>query len=230
MPVAGSRVISHFSMFHYKDPFYVLSPGERQSFHKRLWGDIQKSVQAAYIYQIYPALAGVDFLVWSSQALERPEDPAQFFERLACALLPYRQYLEPAQTFWGLTQPSQYSKSRATQEIDPLIPERKKYLFLYPFVKTPEWYLLGQETRQGIMNGHIKVGKQYPQIDQLLLYSFGLQDQEFVVVYETDDLSEFSSLVYAMRNTEARRYTERDTPLYTGIYHPGAAALALWEG
>ena len=178
---------------------------------------------------MYPAQPGVDFLVWSSQSIETSEEPAQFFERLACAVLPHRQYLEPEQTFWGLTRPSQYTKSRATQEIDPLIPERKRYLFLYPFIKTAEWYLLGQETRQGIMNGHIKVGKQFPQINQLLLYSFGLQDQEFVVVYETDDLSEFSDLVYAMRNTEARRYTERDTPLITAIYHPGAATLALWE-
>ena len=67
------------------------------------------------------------------------------------------------------------------------------------------------------MNEHIRIGKQYRDITQLLLYSFGLQDQEFVVVYETDDLSLFSSLVYDLSDTEARRYTRRDTPLHTGI-------------
>jgi chlorite dismutase len=68
-----------------------------------------------------------------------------------------------------------------------------------------------------MMNEHIRLGKSYPQIKQLLLYSFGLQDQEFVVVYEMEDLPLFSDLVHELRSTEARRYTERDTPLITAI-------------
>ena len=80
-----------------------------------------------------------------------------------------------------------------------------------------------------MMNEHIRIGKQYPEITQLLLYSFGLQDQEFIVVYEMDDLAQFSDLVYELRDSEARRFTERDTPLYTGIYHSAEETLALWE-
>jgi chlorite dismutase len=68
-----------------------------------------------------------------------------------------------------------------------------------------------------MMAGHIKVGKQYPEITQLLLYSFGLQDQEFVVVYETADLGRFLGLVHELRGTEARKYTERDWPLHLGL-------------
>jgi len=56
-----------------------------------------------------------------------------------------------------------------------------------------------------------------------------LQDQEFVVVYETDDPTMFSDLVYKLRDTEVRRYTERDTPLYTAIHHPAEETLALWK-
>jgi chlorite dismutase len=74
-----------------------------------------------------------------------------------------------------------------------------------------------------MMNEHIRIGKQYREITQLLLYSFGLQDQEFVVVYETDDLSLFSKLVYDLRATEARRYTKADTPLHTGVLVTGDA-------
>jgi chlorite dismutase len=229
MSDVSQQIITHFSMFHYRDLFYTLPPADRQAFHTRLWGDLQSSSSAVFVYQVYPLQSGVDFLVWSSQLIERPDETERFFERLACAALPHRQLIETVQTFWGFTRPSQYTKSRSSQEIDPFTPERKRYLILYPFVKTADWYLLGQETRQGIMNGHIKVGKQYPQITQLLLYSFGLQDQEFVVVYETDDLASFSNLVYALRDTEARRYTQRDTPLYTALFHPGAASLALWE-
>jgi chlorite dismutase len=80
-----------------------------------------------------------------------------------------------------------------------------------------------------MMNEHIKLGKEYPDITQLLLYSVGLQDQEFVVVYETDDLTLFSDLVYRLRDTEVRRFTERDTPLYTAVYHSAEETLALWK-
>ena len=100
---------------------------------------------------------------------------------------------------------------------------------IYPFSKTTEWYLMSREARQGLMNEHIRIGKLYEDIAQLLLYSFGVQDQEFVVVYETDDLMHFSDLVNDLRGTEVRRYTLRDTPLHTAIYHPAEETLALWK-
>jgi chlorite dismutase len=78
------------------------------------------------------------------------------------------------------------------------------------------------------MGGHVKTGKQYPDITQLLLYSYGLQDQEFVVVYETHDLLRFLNLVQDLRGTEARRYTERDAPLHAGRYVADAAELERW--
>ncbi len=62
----------------------------------------------------------------------------------------------------------------------------------------------------------------------MLLYSSGLQDQEFIVVYETEDLSLFSELVQELRGSEARRYTLRDTPLYTVMHHPEEEILSLW--
>ncbi len=131
-------------------------------------------------------------------------------------------------SLWGYTRPSQYTKTRSTQEIDPFAETRQPYLVLYPFVKTTDWYLMSREARQGMMNEHIRIGKQYEDITQLLLYSFGVQDQEFVVVYETDDLPRFSDLVNELRSTEGRRYTLRDTPLHAAVYHPAEETLALW--
>src|SRR5262249_1163033 len=139
----------------------------------------------------------------------------QFFECFARALNPIRTYLHVTTTLWGYTRSSQYSKAaRSSQEIDPFAETRKPYLVMYPFTKTTEWYLLNRDTRQGMMNAHIKLGKQYEDISQLLLYSTGLQDQEYVVVYETDDLARFSELVTELRSTDARAYTLRDTPLH----------------
>ncbi|MER3467284.1 MAG: chlorite dismutase, partial [Thermoflexus sp.] len=125
-----------------------------------------------------------------------------------------------------LTRPSPYAAGRSPQEIDPFAPERDLYLIVYPFVKTTDWYLLSKDARQGMMNEHIRVGRQYPAIRQWLLYAFGLQDQEFVVVYETADLALFSDLVQTLRGTEARRYTLRDTPIYTALRRPSEELFA----
>ncbi|MGH2456063.1 MAG: chlorite dismutase family protein, partial [Candidatus Limnocylindria bacterium] len=70
----------------------------------------------------------------------------------------------------------------------------------------------------------------YPQVRQLLAYSFGLDDQEFVVAYETDDLVAFQDLVRELRETESRRSTLRDTPIITGIHRPLAEALEMLSG
>jgi chlorite dismutase len=142
---------------------------------------------------------------------------------------PYRRLLQPIHSLWGFTRPSEYTKVRSAQEIDPFENRRRQYLIMYPFTKTPEWYLMSREARQGMMNEHIRIGKPYEDIKQLLLYSFGLQDQEFVVVYETDDLPRFSDLVNELRDTEGRRYTLQDSPVYTAVYHPAEETLALWK-
>jgi chlorite dismutase len=155
--------------------------------------------------------------------------PAQFFENYAKANNPYRHLIDLKDSLWGFTRPSQYSKARSKQEIDPFAPTRKQYLVIYPFSKTAEWYLMSREVRQGMMNEHIRIGKSYEDISQLLLYSFGLQDQEFVVVYETDDLARFSDLVNELRDTEARRHTSLDTPVHTAVYHPAEETLRLWR-
>jgi chlorite dismutase len=78
-----------------------------------------------------------------------------------------------------------------------------------------------------MMNEHMRIGHEYGDVRQVLLYATGIDDQEFVVAYETEDLARFQSLVIDLRATEARRYTLRDTPVLTGIHHPLRHALAL---
>jgi chlorite dismutase len=221
--------LNHFAFFSYQDPYYQLGKNERQAFHRGLLDGLRQAAKGLEIYQVYPAQAGVDILVWSAVEVEDTQAPCDFFTRFARATNSYRHLLAPRNTFWGMTKPSQYSKARSSQEIDPYASERKPYLIVYPFVKTAAWYMMGRDARQGMMNEHIRLGKSYQDITQLLLYSFGLQDQEFIVVYETSDLARFSDLVYELRSTEARRFTERDTPNFSALYHPAEETLALWE-
>jgi chlorite dismutase len=185
-------------------------------------------VEALHCYQVFGVEAGNDLLVWSAIAGDDVAIPTRFFEALASALAPLRAQATLNTALWGFTQSSQYTKTRSRQEIDPFAPERQPYLVMYPFTKTAAWYQHDRDARRDMMMEHIRIGKQYEDITQLLLYSTGLQDQEFVVVYETRDLLRFSRLVTDLRSTAGRPYTERDTPLHTAIHQPGLEALQRW--
>lgn len=211
-------ILGHFATYRFTDRFWALDPGERRQRAGAWLEGMTKSAEVAHLYLTQGIETGADVLVWSTVTAADRAAPGAFFRGRAAAENAHRDILEPGHVLWGLTRPSEYSRAaKSAQEIDSFAPQRLPYLIMYPFTKTADWYLKGRETRQGMMNEHIRIGKQYREITQLLLYSFGLQDQEFVVVYETDDLSLFSKLVYDLRDTEARRYTKADTPLHTGV-------------
>jgi chlorite dismutase len=129
-------------------------------------------------------------------------------------------------SFLAMTKPSEYSDESRLE----VRPAHSKYLFVYPFVKTREWYGLPADQRWTIMQEHIKVGREYPDIDLNTSYSFGLDDQEFVVAFEGDDPSRFLDLVQRLRTTEASRYTKRDTPTFTCIAASVERALGALDG
>lgn len=136
-------------------------------------------------------------------------------------------YLEITHSLFGFTRPSVYTRRHTPQEQAVFLSERQTYLVVYPFTKTTDWYLMSRDARQGMMNEHMRVGHEYADIRQVLLYATGLDDQEFIVAYETEDLPRFQALVIDLRNTEARRYTERDTPIFTAVHRPLREALGL---
>lgn len=221
------RTFNHFSLISFKESYGSLSTKEREAFHQKWLDGLCAAAQKVDIFQTTES--GIDLIIWCALTADNKQDPTNFFEKFSRANNSYRQLIDLKDSLWGFTRPSQYSKARSRQEIDPFAETRKPFLIIYPFSKTTEWYLMSREARQGMMNEHIRIGKQYDDISQLLLYSFGLQNQEFVVVYETDDLARFSDLVNELRDTEGRRYTLRDTPLHTAIYHPAEETLALWK-
>lgn len=98
-----------------------------------------------------------------------------------------------------------------------LLPGKYKYIFVYPFVKNRDWYLLNLPTRQGMMNEHITVGHKYPRVKLNTTYSFGLDDQDFVVAFESDYPEDFVDLVMELRETDGSKYTVRDTPIFTCV-------------
>jgi chlorite dismutase len=129
-------------------------------------------------------------------------------------------------SFLGMRKGSEYSDENR------LIPRpfRGRYLFVYPFVKTRAWYALPAEERYRVMQDHIRIGREYPQVDNHTTYSFGLDDQEFVVAFDTDDVGAFLDLVQRLRGTEASAYTLRDTPSFTCLRVSVERAVSALDG
>ena len=129
-------------------------------------------------------------------------------------------------SFLAMTKPSEYSDESRLE----VRPAHGKYLFVYPFVKTRAWYNLSPDERWRIMQEHIRIGKEYPSVDLNTSYSFGLDDQEFVVAFETDNPADFLDLVQKLRTTESSMYTLRDTPTFTCVAASVERALGALDG
>ena len=161
--------------------------------------------------------ADVDIMLWRiGCSLEDMEQMAVEIHRTEMG-----KYLEAKCSLLSMTKRSTYLIGHEHEgQVDSrgtLIPGRFKYIFIYPFVKSREWYLLNLPTRQGMMNEHIVVGHKYPRVKLNTTYSFGLDDQDFVVAFESDYPEDFVDLVMELRETDASKYTVRDTPIFTGI-------------
>ena len=164
-----------------------------------------------------------DVLIWSAaKTLEEIRDLETAIRRSALGA-----YLETPHSFLAMTKRSQYEDrlDPSSREKLKVKPGRAKYLFIYPFVKTRAWYALPFEERQKMMDAHIEIGHRYPTVKLNTTYSFGLDDQEFVVAFETDVPEDFLDLVMELRETRSSEFTLRDTPIFTCIAGEPLAVL-----
>ena len=227
VPNQTPETLNHFALVAFTREYNLLAPAERQARLNGWLARLRLASDAVHAYQVGGLETHGELMLWSACDSAEPDRVRQFFAGWIAAASAMRGLIELRDVLWGFTRPSQYTKVRSTQEVDPFSPTRHPYLIVYPFVKTAAWYQLDREERQRLMADHIRIGAQYKDITQLLLYSFGLQDQEFVVVYETADLRRFLALVHELRSAEGRIYTQRDSPLHAGIYQT-AAELTSW--
>ena len=171
-------------------------------------------------YSLLGTRGDVDFMLWKvSPSLELLDGLASQINRTDLG-----KYLHTPHSYLAMTRRSPYvdhhrhSGQEGAGEAMRSI--GREYLFVYPFVKTHDWYQLPKEERQVIMSQHFEVGHRYPSVKISTSYSFGLDDQEFVLGFETDSASDFLDLVMDLRESKARPYTERDTPIFTCVHKP----------
>lgn len=215
---AGHRQVVKFSFYRVDPSWRGLSEAERE----RGKDEFCRAVDAfagRLLVRSYSAVGlrgDVDFLLW--QIGDRLED----IQSLAAAILgtPMGPCLSMPYSYLAMTRRSVYVSAEEAASRNRLHPADSRYLFVYPFVKTRDWYQLPLEERQAMMDQHIAIGRTYPSVKLNTTYSFGLDDQEFVVSFETNEPADFLDLVMELREARSSLYTLRDTPVFTCIARP----------
>ncbi len=137
---------------------------------------------------------------------------------------PLGGYLDSPHNFLAMTKRSQYQIDRVDESEGEgrgaIRPGGQKYIFIYPFWKTRPWYLLSAAERKRLMDEHIRIGLLYPRVKLNTTYSFGIDDQEFVVAFETNFPEDFLDLVQQLRETEISVYTLKDYPIFSCVRVP----------
>lgn len=228
----GTRQFVQF-VFYKVDASWRSASGEERA---AAAGEVEAVVEAmSGRMQVRPySLVGIrgdaDFMFWHiSDALEP-------FQEAATRLLSTRlgPYLSTPYSYLAMTRRSLYvdkgEQGAAPSRRLQITPGTSKYLFVYPFVKTRGWYNLPMEKRQEMMDTHIRIGRKYPSVKLNTTYSFGLDDQEFVVSFESDRPDDFLDLVMELRETESSLYTVRDTPTFTCVATTVRAMLEALGG
>ena len=153
-----------------------------------------------------------DFLFWF--AAESVDEIQNVISKLYLTV--FGKYITPSHVYLSCTRPSTYAR-KGTPSSFVVGNEPKKYVIVYPFTKTREWYLLPQEQRQKMMDQHINVSEKYPQVTLNTTYSFGIGDQDFTLAFECDNLVDFQNLIMELRQTKVSAYVAVDTPMITCV-------------
>ncbi|NIP62047.1 MAG: chlorite dismutase [Nitrosopumilaceae archaeon] len=156
--------------------------------------------------------ADSDFLFWF--AAKSVDEIQQVMSKIYLTV--FGKYISSSLNYLSCTRPSIYAKKGRTISF-VAGDEAKKYVVVYPFIKTREWYLLSRQERQKMMDEHINVSQKYPEIILNTTYSFGIDDQDFMLAFETEDLRNFQDLIMDLRETQVSRYVKADTPMITCI-------------
>ena len=213
------------------DPAWLRLPIDERNAGKEAFAEVVSAWQERMELRSY-SLVGVrpevDFMLW--KLTERYDDLRELTTDLNGT--PLAPYLTTPYSYLATTKPSQYFEDKSKQP-RRVVPRGAPYLVVYPFVKKREWYSLPMDDRRRAMQEHAAVGSRFVTITNHTTYSFGIDDQEFMTAFECESPADFLQLMMTLRETEASRYTERDTPIFVGTAqelseildtHDGAAA------
>jgi chlorite dismutase len=213
--------------FYRVDPAWRRLPIEERAAAKDAFAEVVEDwagrMETLRAYSVGGVRPDCDFLLW--KITEHYADLGEVGAALNAT--PLAAWLETPYSYLATTKASPYTQARRPRKI---IPRGAPYLVVYPFVKVRPWYALPLDERQRAMNEHIEIGRRFPTITNHTTYSFGIDDQEFMTAFECEEPADFMHLMLTLRESEASRYTERDTPIFVGTAMEIRAALDALDG
>jgi peroxiredoxin len=163
------------------------------------------------VYSTVGFRADSDLMLWliGSSPDEMQGALVQFRRTVAGRLL------DPVWMFMGVVKPAEFTSDHSPAFARGEPP--KRFLNVYPFVRTSEWYLLPPEERESLLREHGERGRQFPDVLANTTSAFGINDWEWILAFEADDLGRIVECIRALRESPARRYTKEEVPFVTGI-------------
>ena len=198
----------NFSFFQIDPKWRWMADLAKEESAKEVENVIKNSGIMFRSYSTLGLRSDADFLFWF--AAKTVEEIQSVISKIYLTV--FGKYIIPSQTYVSCTRPSVYArKGRTISFIAGQEP--KKFVVVYPFTKTREWYLLSKEEKQTMMDEHIDVSQKYPDIILNTTYSFGIDDQDFMLAFETEELRDFQNLIMDLRETKVSAYVKVDTPM-----------------
>ena len=174
----------------------------------REWED---RVKVRGVYSTTGFRADADLMLWL--LAETPQDAQQ-------AIVSFRRTsagrsLTLAWSFMGAVKPAEFTADHSPAFVRGEPP--KRFLCVYPFVRTPEWYLLPREERAEMLREHGEIGREFPDVLANTTSAFGINDWEWILAFEADELDRLVDCIRRLRDAKARLYTKEEVPFVTGI-------------
>ena len=180
------------------------------------WEDV--SVRG--VYSTVGFRADTDLMLWFvGPSPDAMQEAVAAFGRTAAG-----RELEPSWTFMGVVKPAEFTADHAPAFAKGEAPRR--YLCAYPFVRTPEWYLLPPEERATLLREHGEIGRAFPEVLANTTSAFGINDWEWILAFEADELDRIVDCIRRLREAQARRFTKEEVPFVTGIRKDVRGAFA----
>ncbi len=228
--IEGAQVGQYVSYRFFKvDPAWRRLPIEERLAHKDAFaeavGDWSTRMEGLRAYNVSGIRPEADFFLW--QITERYDDLLELGAALNGS--PLSGWLSTPYSYLATTKPSVYTDKKRVRQ-GKVIPRDAPYLVVYPFVKKRPWYFLTFEERVDAMKQHAEVGGKFVTVTNHTTYSFGIDDQEFMPAFECEEPADFMHLMMTLRETEASRWTERDTPIFVGALAEIHAVLDALDG
>ena len=178
------------------------------------------SVTVRGVYSTAGFRADTDLMLW----LVGPTPDAVQDALVAFGRTEAGRALEISWTFMGVVKPAEFTADHAPAFVKGDPP--KRYASVYPFVRTPEWYLLPPEERSAMLREHGTIGREFPDVLANTTSAFGINDWEWILAFEADELDQIVDCLRRLREAEARRFTKVEVPFVTGIRKDVRAAFA----